>query len=193
VTAWFDREDGDRYESLVFDGRTGVLLRTGLEDKEIGGTVMTPAGEILGKAGNNRIVRHDSETFERIDVLPAVPGGLDAVSVAADGRLLSAFSRNGTVSIYDLEAGLRVGDPIPVTTESTFSGMIRSDGEEIAVNVADGVAVWDLRPETHADAACRMAGRDLTREEWSSYLGDLSPYRSTCGFGAAGHKAEPAG
>ena len=26
VTAWFDREDGDRYESLVFDGRTGVLL-----------------------------------------------------------------------------------------------------------------------------------------------------------------------
>ncbi|GAA1765473.1 hypothetical protein GCM10009747_27080 [Agromyces humatus] len=37
--------------------------------------------------------------------------------------------------------------------------------------VAGGVAVWDLRPMTHADAACRMAGRDLTPEEW------------TCGFG----------
>jgi len=42
--------------------------------------------------------------------------------------------------------------------------------------------VWDLRPSSHADAACRMAGRDLTRDEWMAYLSDLGPYRSTCGF-----------
>jgi hypothetical protein len=27
-----------------------------------------------------------------------------------------------------------------------------------------------------------MAGRDLTREEWNTYLSDLGAYRSTCGF-----------
>jgi hypothetical protein len=31
-------------------------------------------------------------------------------------------------------------------------------------------------------AACGVAGRDLTPEEWDTFIGDLSPYRSTCGF-----------
>jgi hypothetical protein len=28
-----------------------------------------------------------------------------------------------------------------------------------------------------------MAGRDLTRDEWKTYLSAIGPYRSTCGFG----------
>jgi len=43
--------------------------------------------------------------------------------------------------------------------------------------------VWDLRPASHQAAACRMAGRDLTRDEWAAHLGELGEYRSTCGFG----------
>jgi hypothetical protein len=61
--------------------------------------------------------------------------------------------------------------------------VLSADGTELAVNVPAGIAVWDLRPSSHADAACKMAGRDLTRDEWIAYLGDLGPYRSTCGFG----------
>ena len=34
-----------------------------------------------------------------------------------------------------------------------------------------------------------MAGRDLTRDEWLSYLGDLGEYRSTCGFETAEQEA----
>ncbi|GAA1061065.1 nSTAND1 domain-containing NTPase [Agromyces bracchium] len=183
ATVWQEGEDGeaDQYLSRVFDGTDGEPLRTGLH--RAAATVFTSPGEILTVWDDNRLVRHDSTTFEPIEVLPAVPGRLEAVSIDADGRLLSAYSPDGTVSIYDLEAGLRLGDPIPVTTPSAASGMFRADGEEIAVNVAGGVAVWDLRPETHADAACRMAGRDLTREEWNSYLGELGAYRTTCGLG----------
>ena len=25
-----------------------------------------------------------------------------------------------------------------------------------------------------------LAGRNLTRDEWNSYVGDLAPYRATC-------------
>jgi hypothetical protein len=91
--------------------------------------------------------------------------------------------------------GVQLGDPIPVLGEwnypvgpafsGVYSGVLRADGAELAVNVPAGIAVWDLRPSSHADAACRMAGRDLTRDEWLAYLGDLGEYRSTCGFGAA--------
>jgi hypothetical protein len=92
------------------------------------------------------------------------------------------------VTVYDLAGGVQLGGPIPVTGEwnypqgLSYSGVLRADGTELAVNVPAGIAVWDLRPSSHADAACRMAGRDLTRDEWIAYLSDLGPYRSTCGF-----------
>jgi hypothetical protein len=93
---------------------------------------------------------------------------------------------NETVSVYDLVAGIRLGDPIPVSSEFTFSGQFGADGDEMAVNVPGGIALWDLRTSAQAEAACAMAGRDLTREEWLAYLGDLGGYRSTCGFGIEG-------
>jgi hypothetical protein len=50
----------------------------------------------------------------------------------------------------------------------------------VAVSVPTGVAVWDLDPDHLATAACRMAGRNLTATEWSTYLGDIGPRRPTC-------------
>ena len=29
------------------------------------------------------------------------------------------------------------------------------------------------------DAACELAGRNLTHAEWDRYIGDLAPYRRT--------------
>jgi hypothetical protein len=62
--------------------------------------------------------------------------------------------------------------------------MFSPDGTELAANIPSGIALWDLRPSSQAEAACRMAGRDLTDDEWKAYLADLGPYRSTCGFTA---------
>lgn len=178
VTAWYT--DVDEYRTTMFDGITGDELRTGLTD--VVGTVLTARGEILGKE-DTRMVLLDSRSFERIGTLPSVPGGGLTADVSADGRTLSAYSPSETVSIYDLAAGIRIGDPIPVSSEWTWSGMLRSDGQELAVNSRSGVVIWDLRAASHAEAACRMAGRDLTREEWATHVGELGPYRSTCGFG----------
>jgi hypothetical protein len=30
------------------------------------------------------------------------------------------------------------------------------------------------------DSACHIAGRNLTRPEWDTYIGDLAPYHATC-------------
>jgi hypothetical protein len=126
-------------------------------------------------------VRYSGSSFSLLGTLPAVPGELGAVSVSADGGTLIAFSPEDTVTIYDLTAGIPIGSPLAV--ESDLSAL-RSDGEELAVDARGGVVVWDLRPTTHQAAACRIAGRDLTREEWAAHLGELGEYRSTCGFGA---------
>ena len=40
--------------------------------------------------------------------------------------------------------------------------------------------LWDLDPAHWVSAACGVVGRNLTREEWATHIGDLSPYRPTC-------------
>ena len=40
--------------------------------------------------------------------------------------------------------------------------------------------VWDLDPEHWVTAACELAGRSLTQDEWDTYIGDLAEYHETC-------------
>ena len=184
VTSWNMEFTPD---SILFDAETGERIRFGLVG--IGVTALTARGEVVSAYKRRSIVRYEADTFERIGALPGASGGLDSMSVSADGRMFSTYSLDGTVSVYDLESGIRLGDLIAGSSEwnypgqGTYSGVLRADGAELAINVPTGIAVWDLRPSSHADAACTMAGRDLTRDEWAAYLGDLGPYRSTCGFG----------
>ena len=46
----------------------------------------------------------------------------------------------------------------------------------------EGVVVWDLDPGHQFDFACRIAGRDLTENEWRTYLAAMGEPRRTCGF-----------
>ena len=46
--------------------------------------------------------------------------------------------------------------------------------------IETGAQLWDLDPEHWVTAACRMAGRNLTEQEWDSYIGDLATYGETC-------------
>ncbi|HET8778974.1 MAG TPA: hypothetical protein VFM66_02790, partial [Agromyces sp.] len=171
----------------LYDGSTGELLKT--TGPEVWGGVgtmgpitrLTDRGEIISLS-ETRLTRFDATTFEPIGALAGTSGGFAYIGVSADGRTLSAFAQNGTVSLYDLVDGIRLGDPIPAAYPDRLSGFLRPDGMELAVNADDGIAMWDLDPEAHAQAACRIAGRDLTRDEWNTYLADVGEYRSTCGF-----------
>jgi hypothetical protein len=51
-----------------------------------------------------------------------------------------------------------------------------------------GIQVWDLDPDHWAAAACRVAGRNLTEQEWTAYLGDIGgDHRATCPDHPAAH------
>jgi hypothetical protein len=40
--------------------------------------------------------------------------------------------------------------------------------------------IWNLDPTRWAEAACDLAGRNLTVDEWQTYIGDLAEYNNTC-------------
>jgi hypothetical protein len=57
---------------------------------------------------------------------------------------------------------------------------LRHDSKRLAVSADAGFAIWNLDPSDWHRAACQLAGRDLTRDEWDAHIGDLAPYHATC-------------
>jgi hypothetical protein len=58
-------------------------------------------------------------------------------------------------------------------SEGLAAAAFRADGSTITlVSSTGGISVWDPTPEAARRAACRIAGRELTDDEWRRYLPD---------------------
>jgi hypothetical protein len=98
-----------------------------------------------------------------------------------DGTLLATKAADRTVALYDVASGVRLGIPLAMIAEDPNEPIaLSNDGTRLAIGSPEGTQIWDLGPEQWAEAACRVAGRNLTREEWDTHIGDLAPYRATC-------------
>jgi DNA-binding SARP family transcriptional activator/WD40 repeat protein len=95
---------------------------------------------------------------------------------SADGSKV-ATTAGGAVGHWDGRTGEFLGSALLDTDgDVAFS----ADGRTILVAGDDGRLLrWSISVDRWVDAACRLAGRELTREEWRSYLGDR-PYESVC-------------
>ena len=89
-----------------------------------------------------------------------------------------ALGEDSALRLFDVKSRTQLGDDIDVG--STEGATLRGDGLEMASASAHGIVVWDLDPSHWITAACAVAGRNLTREEWDHYLGVLGSYRTTC-------------
>ena len=84
--------------------------------------------------------------------------------------------------LHDAPTGTRIGEPLRTDGRTLGVAVLRPDGQEMAVSIPAGVVLWDLNPDHQFENACRLAGRELTENEWNTYLGDLGDPQDTCGF-----------
>ena len=104
---------------------------------------------------------------------------------AGEHRLLTIGADN-EIRLYDLGARMQLGVGLPfsasVPTQSRNQrGLaLRPDGRQAAFAVPGGIAIWDLDPDSWVAAACELASRNLTREEWKTYVGTPAEYHATC-------------
>ena len=166
-----------------FDATTGQEIAHN-EGHGIGDVAISSQGVLVATSFDGTIAIYDPDTLTKTASLPGARGFIQGMRFSDDGTVLAAAGNDGTVSIYDMHAHVRLGDPIPSDIGKLGLLMdLRGDGAQVAVAAPSGgagVVLWDLDPAHWETAACAIAGRNLTREEWATYIGDLGDYQATC-------------
>lgn len=161
----------------LLDGLTGEVIVDAVPGGEI--SVLSPDGTVFGSSARGQITQYDAH-LRALRTFAGARGEVSTLQVSDDGRVLLAGANDQTISVYDTDSGIRLGTPLPADAPFIMPGALRPDGMAVAVNGAQGILVWDLDPVHQVREACVLAGRNLTRAEWASYLGSLGERRKTC-------------
>jgi WD40 repeat protein len=98
-----------------------------------------------------------------------------------DGESVAVAGADGTVSLYDTRRGLlRATLPVGHVKDFALTHILSFTDHSITAVVGERRArTFSLDPDRWLDRACTVAGRDLTRDEWASYLPGRE-YERTC-------------
>jgi DNA-binding SARP family transcriptional activator/WD40 repeat protein len=176
--ALFDQSD--EFDQLTIQRRdlaTGAVLaesEPGYRNVALGG------GVVVAATVDGHLAELDPETLEPVGApFPGTNGAVGTLGIDDSGRRLMVRADDDSLRFYDIPTRTQLGDPID--TDVPFaSAALRADGMAAAAVTGLGIVTWDLDPARWEEAACVLAGRNLTREEWDQYIGDLAPYGPTC-------------
>lgn len=174
---WFDPSEV-RLLTAVFDLDSGEELARGLADD---GPVAATGEDDLLSASTARLTRSDAE-LNPLAALPTSGVAARSLQLTAGQDLLLLDDWDNRLSLYDMADARRLGTPLPMVAQVAQNfpaSFLSPDGRRIVTNSAEGVLVWDIRPERLAEAACRMVGREFSALEWEAYFGD-EPQVATC-------------
>jgi WD40 repeat protein len=168
----------------IHDGFTGELVDT-IPGDDLRGVIITVTDQLFVSSIGGELTQYDLDSLDPIRTFGGSRGFITLVLGTADGTLIATSGGDHRVILYDVASGVRIGTPITIADEESNRIALSLDGRWLSVGgeAASGSQpskIWDLDPEHWATAACRVAGRNLTREEWASNIGALAPYRATC-------------
>lgn len=97
---------------------------------------------------------------------------INTLVYSPDSSLALASAGDGSVSLFDGESAALLGT-VTMPNHQIVTADFRADGHTVVIgSFDDGVYLWDTRLEHAIETACRMAGRDLTRDEWRETFDD---------------------
>jgi WD40 repeat protein len=102
------------------------------------------------------------------------------VAFAPDGATFVSGGADGRVSLWNGRNGRRAGTVQPGPSASAVTADFVDGSTTVLVTAVDGTTYrWNTEPTSWLKAACAIAGRNLTLQEWRETFGDR-PYRRTC-------------
>jgi len=109
---------------------------------------------------------------------------VSALAFNPDGSILASGGADRKVRLWDLERP----DNLPVILDGPerwiLSLAFSPDGETLAAGDGNkSIYLWPVRSERIADIICEHVSRtdrNLTVEEWATYIGSAIPKQETC-------------
>ena len=169
----------------VVDGKeSGAPIENA--DAQITSVAFSPDGSrIAAGIASGAVRQYDLETRQPVGaLLEGDPNGVFGVAYSPDGALLAGTSLGfSTTQLWDARTGSPIGTRltggrVPYTFRTFLVEHFMASrpafapvGDALATPGFPGATVlWDLDPSSWLAAACRIAGRELTDEEWGRYL-----------------------
>jgi len=149
------------------------------------GVAFSKNGELLASSSDDTTVRlWDVASGEPHDTLTGHGGEVRGVAFSPkDGDLLASSSEDQTVQLWDAASGETRGQPLIGHVNSVNDVAFNPDGKLLAsASVDETVRLWDIEVDSLIADACRIANRDLSRDEWRRFVGpeSVAKYERTC-------------
>jgi len=115
-------------------------------------------------------------------VLPVLfghTGRVASVAFSRDGKILASGGADGDIRLWDVDTHELLGT-LQTQQQEVNSIVFSPDGGTLAsVEHDDSIIFWNVAPDGWISEACRVANRNLTPQEWNTYIGSR-PYKKTC-------------
>lgn len=102
-----------------------------------------------------------------------------SIDVDSKSRWIATGHQDGSIILWDAEDKQKLQQVFKSNDSSVTSVHFNNDSSILGTIAGTDLIFWDTDLESWKARACRIANRNLTLEEWQTYLGD-APYRPTC-------------
>jgi WD40 repeat protein len=156
-------------------GESVDLLHRGRGGEALGSLVAMPDGRVVSGGGDGIIKIWPRDGRGEPAVLwHGTP--VTSLAVLADGRLVSASGPDGKIRAWPTDGG--GGEPVVLSHGAWVHSLAELPDGRLASGGGDGkVKLWLVDEQKLIAAVCLRAGRDLTVDEWNSYIGTDTPQR----------------
>jgi DNA-binding SARP family transcriptional activator/WD40 repeat protein len=141
---------------------------------------VSPTGVVAASTDDGNVVFYDSPSLRGTGQRIEGTGLIHQFAYSGDGQVLVIRGVDNRVRLVDMRQQVPVGDPISINGPLDANLALSPDGSQLALPDPRGILVWDLRSASWTAAACQVAGRELTAQEWGTYFEGLGRYHLSC-------------
>jgi WD40 repeat protein len=165
-------------DARAWDFRTGKEVARMQNKGGVLAADSSPDGKYLATVGHDHNVRiWDIENGQEITSM-LHEDSITGVSFSPDGKYLTTSSYDYTTRVWDVPSGKEISrikhDAPPFRSQFTPDNKYL-----VTLSLDEVVHVWPLWSNDLIDEACKRLTQNLSKEEWSQYIGN-EPYRKTC-------------